>query len=109
MLVYTIFLFLGDIMDKRTNYGMKIIQCLSGLFLAIALLYFVIGELYSEKESYFKVGGSTSFNKGWEMVEADGTRTPITVPGACGTKSGEVLRIENELLKKLRLMRKMLE
>ncbi len=84
-------------MEKKTSKGMKAIQCLSGIFLLIAILYFVIGELSSEKEDYFKVGGSMPFNDGWEMVCPDGTRVPITVPGACGTESGEVLRIEKKI------------
>ena len=38
-----------------------------------------------------------SFDDGWEMVSEDGIRMPITVPGACGTKSGDVLRIEKKI------------
>lgn len=84
-------------MDRKVSNGMRNIQCLAGIFLFIAIMYFVVGELSTEKEAYFKVGGSSSFNDGWEMVDCDGLRTPITVPGACGTKSGEVLRIEKQL------------
>ncbi len=93
----TLFLHWGDKMDKNTKDLMKIIQWLSCVFLTISILYFVIGELFSEKEAYFKVGGSMSFNDGWEMVTSDGMKTPIEVPGACGTKSGEILRIEKQL------------
>ncbi|MBE5933032.1 MAG: response regulator [Lachnospiraceae bacterium] len=84
-------------MERRTNVGMRTIQCLSGIFLAVAILYFVIGELSSEKEVYFKVGGSVPFNDDWEMVTPEGLRVPITVPGANDVKSGDVLRIEKKL------------
>lgn len=84
-------------MDNKTGNGMKIIQYLSGVFLIISILYFIIGEMTSEKETNFKVGGSMSFDDGWEMVSEDGIRMPITVPGACGTKSGDVLRIEKKI------------
>ncbi len=97
MRIYTIFTY-GEIdMNMKLNNGMRNIQCLAGIFLFIAIMYFVVGELSSEKETYFKVGGSMSFNDGWEMVTNDGKKVPVTVPGSCGTKSGEVLRIEKKL------------
>ena len=84
-------------MDKKTAKLLKIVQLIAGLFLLISILYFVVGELISDKEAYFKVGGSVPFNDGWVMVNSDGTKESIVVPGACGTKSGDVLRIEKNL------------
>lgn len=84
-------------MDKKTTNLMKSIQIIAGIFLSISILYFVVGELFTEKEAYFKVGGSVPFDEGWFMVNSDGTKEAIDVPGACGTKSGDVLRIEKNL------------
>lgn len=84
-------------MEIKTSNIMKILQCILGAFLIVSIAYFVIGELWAEKESYFKVGGSRSFNDGWEMVMSDGTKVPITVPGSCNVKSGDVLTIEKTI------------
>ncbi len=76
---------------------MKILQWILGVFLSISILYFVIGELSSHKESYFKVGMSETFNEGWEMMLDDGTMVPIKVPGSYDVDSGELFITEKKL------------
>ncbi len=76
---------------------MRILQWILGIFLTISILYFVVGELSSKKEKFFKVGSSDSFNEGWEMVIDDGTKVPIKVPGSYDVDSGELFITEKKL------------
>lgn len=87
----------GGYMEKYTAKGMKILQYILGVFLFISIMYFIVGELGSEKEQYFKVGQSNSFNDGWEMVLEDGSTVPIEVPGSYDVKSGDTFVIEKRL------------
>ena len=84
-------------MESQISKTMNILQWILGIFLAISISYFVIGELFSEKESYFKVGLSDAFNEGWEMVLDDGIKVSIDVPGSYDVDSGELFVIEKEL------------
>ncbi|MBP3621034.1 MAG: response regulator [Lachnospiraceae bacterium] len=84
-------------MESQISKTMNILQWILGIFLAISISYFVIGELFSEKESYFKVGLSDAFNEGWEMVLDDGSKVSIDVPGSYDVDSGELFVIEKEL------------
>ena len=84
-------------MDIQISKTMKILQWILGVFLSISILYFVIGELSSHKESYFKVGMSETFNEGWEMMLDDGTMVPIKVPGSYDVDSGELFITEKKL------------
>ena len=84
-------------MDIQISKTMKILQWILGVFLSISILYFVIGELSSHKESYFKVGVSETFNEGWEMMLDDGTMVPIKVPGSYDVDSGELFITEKKL------------
>ncbi|MBQ8413577.1 MAG: hypothetical protein IJX12_08260 [Lachnospiraceae bacterium] len=52
-------------MESQVSKTMKILQWTLGVFLFGSILYFIIGELSFEKESYFKVVKSYSFNEGW--------------------------------------------
>lgn len=81
-------------MDTKAGKGIKIIEWMTIILLTASILYFVIGELFTEKEAYFKVGNGTEYNDGWEMVLDDGTRVPIEVPGSYDVKSGETFVIE---------------
>ncbi len=84
-------------MDIQISKTMKILQWILGVFLSISILYFVIGELSSHKEPYFKVGMSETFNEGWEMLLDDGTMVPIEVPGSYDVDSGELFITEKKL------------
>ncbi|MBE5944135.1 MAG: response regulator [Lachnospiraceae bacterium] len=84
-------------MESNIGKMMRVFQWILATFLMISIGYFIIGELFSEKEIRFKVGGSLSFNEGWEMLVEAGERVPISVPGSYDVDSGDTFVIENKL------------
>lgn len=83
----------------KINYDkfMNTLKIFTGIFLLISVLYFVIGEIFADKESFFKVGESESYCEGWEMVNPDGSRTLIDVPGSYKVKRGDVFALEKQI------------
>ena len=77
--------------------GIKIVEWAGIILLALSLLYFVVGEVTSKRESFFKVGNSNNYNDGWEMVLEDGAKTPIKVPGSYNIKRGSLFVLEKKI------------
>lgn len=84
-------------MDKNIGKGIKIVEWAGIILLALSLLYFVVGELTSKKEAFFKVGNSNNYNDNWEMILEDGSKTPIKVPGSYNVKRGELFVVEKQI------------
>lgn len=83
----------------KLNYDkfLNALKIFIGIFLLASVLYFLIGEIFSGEESFFEVGRSTSYCDGWEMVDSDGTRTPIKVPGSYKVKHGDIFALEKQI------------
>lgn len=86
----------GFVMEKYGR-GIKIVEWIATVFLTMSILYFVLGELVSEKEFDFKVDKSNLYNEDWEMVLQDEQRMPIKVPGSYDVKSGDLFIIEKKI------------
>ncbi len=93
------FLSCGEVnaMEKGIGKTIRFVEWAGIILLVLSLLYFVIGELTSKKETYFKVGQGEAYNDGWEMVLEDGTRTPAVVPGSYDVERGDVLALEKQI------------
>ncbi len=83
----------------KINYdkALNILKIFTGVFLLSSVLYFIFGEVFSDKETFLKVGKSISYCDGWEMVNSNGTKTPIEVPGSYKVKRGDVFAIEKQI------------
>ena len=84
-------------MNKQKNYGMNIIQITLGIMMAAAFLFFIIAEALLPQENFTDKGTCQILEATWERILPDGTTEPITVPGECEAKRGELVTIATTL------------
>ncbi len=76
---------------------MKYIKWIFGIMLGAVLLYLIMGQIFLPKDAPSSNYHCEEFAAKWNMVENDGTRTPVTIPGKCKVKRGEKAVIETIL------------
>ena len=84
-------------MEKQMNRVMKSIQCVLGLLMVMAFLFFILGEVFLPRENVSNNGECRVFGADWVQVMQEGTQVPIQVPGNCEAKQGEWVTIATTL------------
>ncbi len=84
-------------MKNNTEKVMKVVQIISFIMMFISITYFIWGETYKKEVVNYNVDPGYPYNNGWEMVQADGSKTPITLPGSFDVPAGETMVIEKVL------------
>ena len=84
-------------MEKQKSRVMKKVQCISGMLMVSAFLFFVLGEVFLQRENVSDHGECRVFQAEWMQVMEDGTQVPIEVPGNCETEQGEWVTIVTTL------------
>ncbi|MBQ7023707.1 MAG: response regulator [Akkermansia sp.] len=84
-------------MEKQMNRVMKSIQCVLGLLMVMAFLFFILGEVFLPRENVSNNGECRVFGADWVQVMQEGTQVPIQVPGNCEAKPGEWVTITTTL------------
>ncbi len=84
-------------MKKQTNRGMRIIQCIMGIMVIGAFLFFIWGESVLPRENNANENTCRIYQAEWVEVMPDGTGLPIEVPGMAKANRGEWITIATTL------------
>ncbi len=84
-------------MKKQKSNVMKFTQCILGVLMISAFLFFILGEVFLPRENVSDHGECRDFQAEWSQVMQDGNQVPIEVPGNCETKKGEWVTIVTTL------------
>ncbi|MBQ9765447.1 MAG: response regulator [Lachnospiraceae bacterium] len=86
--------------SKIDSISSIVVKCMKALFLGMVtfvFILFVCGQLILPDERIETSDKFGTFNEGWVQLHADGTTTPIEVPGQFPAERGETTYIQNYL------------
>lgn len=84
-------------MEKQKNRVMKYTQCVLGMLMVSAFLFFLLGEVFLPPENVSEHRECRVFGADWVQVMEDGRQVSVEVPGNCETKQGEWVTIATTL------------
>lgn len=86
-----------SLLKKRHVDGMKIIKHIFTILIILLLSYFVLGELFLEADMVQGEFRCAEFSGEWFQISADGSRTPIEVPGKYELERNQPMTVETLL------------
>ena len=82
---------------KKLDIGLMISQWLLWTMTIFVLAFFVVAENVLPAETSSNVEECQVFDADWVQIMEDGSEKPVTIPGVCQGKRGEVMIIETTL------------
>lgn len=76
---------------------MKYIKWIFAVMFVALLLYLVLGQVFLETDVPDNGYYCEEFNENWIQIKADGSRSPVTIPGKCQAERDEEITVETKL------------
>lgn len=81
---------------------MNVIRLIFRILVVAVLSYFLLGEIFLQKETNFGGYDCKEYNDGWYQLKEDGTKIYLDIPCECDAKRNEDVTFENILPKEIK-------